>query len=151
MISQYEVMLFDTGEEEVQAVVPAIPGCEAHGATDAEALTKVREVLSELLRRVRWTTVDVELMTPKKELLPFSDEQLEEIAARGPEHPHYFEAFEAVANRFNAFLERKGYTLKQMLADLPATRQALWEQKYSPLLQKARKAKGHESLQVTDE
>ena len=53
MMSQYEVLLFDTGEEEVQAVVPAIPGCEARGATDAEAITKVREVLSALLRRVR--------------------------------------------------------------------------------------------------
>jgi hypothetical protein len=145
MISQYDVLLFDTGEEEVQAVVPAIPGCEARGATDAEALTKVRESLSELLRRVRWATVDVEVTTPKEELLPFSDEELEEIATRGPDHPRYWEAFEAVANRFNAFLERKGYTLKQMLADLPATRQALWEQKYSLLLQKALKA------QVTDE
>jgi len=145
MTSQYDVLLFDIGEEEIQAVVPAIPGCEARGATDAEALTKVREVLSDLLRRVRWTTVEVELTTPKEELFPFSDVQLEEIATRGKEHPRYWEALEAVANRFNDFLERKGYTLKQMLADLPATRQALWEQKYSPLLQKARKA------QVADE
>jgi len=89
--------------------------------------------------------VEVELTTPKEDLLPFSDEELEEIATHGPDHPRYWEVLEAVANRFNAFLEGKGYTLKQMLADLPATRQALWEQKYSPLLQKARKA------QVTDE
>ena len=140
-MSQYEVLLFDTDKEEVVVIVPAIPGCEARGASDAEALAKVRKVLSNMLRRVRWTTVEVvQPTTPEEQPLPFGDEELEEIAARGPDHPRYWEALETVAERFNAGLEQKGYTLKQMLADLPAARQALWEQKYSSLLQKARRA-----------
>ena len=143
-MSQYEVLLFDTDKEEVQAIVPILPGCKARGATDAEALANLRAVLNDMLQRVRWTTVEVEPTPPAENPLPFSDEELEEIATCGPDHLRYWDALEAVGERFNAELDRKGYTLKEMLTDLPAARRVLWEQKYSSLLQKARKA------QVTD-
>jgi len=173
-MSQYEVLLFNTSEKKVKAIVPTIPGCEAQGANDGEALAKMHEVLSATLPRMRWATIEVEVEpvvadeelpfsakmrevlsttwprihrattevedkpTLAEEELPFSEEELEEIAARGPEDPRYWESLEAVAERFHTSLERKGYTLEKMLADLPAVRQALWEQKYAPMLEKGR-------------
>lgn len=136
MVNQYEVMLFDTEEGQVKAIIPGLPGCEAPGTTDAEALARVRKKLSDTLRRVRWATVEVEAEPPVEEEdpLPFSDEELEEIAARGPDDPRYWEAFETVAERFNTGLERSGYTLEQMLADLPAAGEAAFRTRYGDAL-----------------
>ena len=38
MMSQYKVLLFDIDEGGVKAVVPAVPGCEARGTTNASGL-----------------------------------------------------------------------------------------------------------------
>ena len=78
--------------------------------------------------------IEVEPSPPEENPLPFSEEELEEIAARGPDDPRYWTALEAVAERFNAGLERKGYTLEKMLADLPAAGEAAFRARYGDAL-----------------
>jgi hypothetical protein len=147
MMNQYEVLLFDTAEG-VTAVVPMMPGCKAPGATDAEAVSRVREMLRDTLRRVRRITVEVEVepLTAEEEPLPFSDEELEDIAARGPDDPRYWETLEAVAERFNVSLDRKGYTLEKMLTDLPAAGEAAFRARYGDALADKYKAMLQENV-----
>jgi hypothetical protein len=135
-MNRYAVLLSDMENGHVKATVLAVPDCEAEGKTDDEALATVEKFLTRILQKGRLATVNIPvgLMAVHAKALPFTDEDFEEIAAKGTDHPNYWEALEAVVERFDTGLERKGYSLEKMLSMLPEAGEEAFRRRYGDAL-----------------
>jgi len=54
------VVLLEKHESVYTATVPALPGCQSQGKTEAEALNNIRTAIADTLARIKVATVEVQ-------------------------------------------------------------------------------------------